>query len=118
MASSQNNDSEIQELAKSLIEKDRKKALSIIRQRLNASFDVEYEMLVWKGWERALNRQENSALISRLVDGIPEDDAKEIFKDLKRQKTEILIRDHTQTDLSKHYISNWLKLLEYYCSLY
>jgi hypothetical protein len=107
----------IQKLAKSLHKGDRRKALSIIRDHLKKPFENGYEQLVWKGWERALNRQENNALIFQMLNDLSPKEAKKTHQDLKKKRTEILTRDHTQTDLSKHYISTWVSLLEIYCNL-
>ncbi|NHJ47413.1 MAG: hypothetical protein FK733_06480 [Asgard group archaeon] len=107
----------IQKLAKSLFEGDRRKALSIIRSQLNKPFDNGYEQLVWKGWERAINRQEGNALICQMLNQLSPKDAKRAHQDLKKKRTEVLTRDHTQIDLSKHYISTWVSLLEIYCNL-
>lgn len=114
MSGSQNSQV-LHSLAETLAQGDRKKALSFIRKRLNYSFNNDYEQLVWKGWERALNRQESMSLIYQLVNGMTAKDAKKTFQDLKKKRTEILIRDHTQTELSKHYIHQWVQLLGYYC---
>ena len=107
----------LQTLAQSLVEGNRKNALSLIRKRLNEPFPSEYEMLVWKGWERALHRQESMSLIFQLLNGLSVKDAKAALKDIKRKKTEILIRDHTQTELSKQYLHNWALLLDFYSQL-
>ncbi|NHK32256.1 MAG: hypothetical protein FK730_12945 [Asgard group archaeon] len=117
MANKASIDLEIQKLAKILIDGDRKKALSIIRSRLNQPFDNIYQQMVWKGWERALNRQENNALIYQMLTEITPKDARRAHLDLKKKKSEILIRDHTQTDLSKHYLTTWVSLLEIYCNM-
>ena len=106
---------ELQILAETLAHRDRKKALSFIRKRLQNSFNSEYEQLAWKGWERALHRQESMSLIFQLVNGMSAKDAKKAFQDLKKKRTEILIRDHTQTELSKQYIHQWVQLLGFYC---
>ncbi len=105
---------DLQTLAKTLVSKDRKKALSFIRKRLNKTFNNEYEHLVWKGWERALNRKESMSLIYKLVNGMTAKDAKKAFQDLKKKRSEILIRDHTQIELSKQYIHQWVQLLGFY----
>lgn len=105
---------ELQTLAETLVHGERKKALSFIRKRLNSTFNSEYEQLVWKGWERALNRKEGMSLIYQLVNGMPAKDVKKAFQDLKKKRSEILIRDHTQTALSKQYISQWVLLLGFY----
>ena len=121
MANKKDNASDIHQLANFLFEGDRKKALSHVRSRLSQPFDEtesQYQEIVWRGWERALNRQENDSLIVQLLTGLSEEEANINFKDLKKKKTEILIRDHTQTDLSKIYLANWVTLLEHYCSLY
>jgi hypothetical protein len=107
----------IQKLAKSLVTGDRRKALSIIRSQLNEPFDDDYEHLVWKGWERALNRQENNALIYQMLTDIEPKIAKKVHQDLKKKRTEILTRDHTKEELSKYYIKTWISLLEIYCNI-
>lgn len=117
MADKASIDLNIQELAKILIDGDRRKALSIIRSRLNQPFDNMYQQMVWKGWERALNRQENNALIFQMLTEITPKDAKRAHQDLKKKKSEILIRDHTQTDLSKYYLTTWVSLLEIYSNM-
>ena len=111
-------DYNIQKLAESLIARDRKKALSIIRSRLNKPFESNTQHFVWKGWERALARQENNALIFQMLNGIEFPAIKKIFHDMKRKKTEILLRDHTQTALAKEYLPTWISLLEIYCNIY
>ena len=121
MANKKDSSANIQQLASFLFEGDRKKALSHIRNRLNQPFNEsvsQYQEIVWRGWERALNRQESDSLIFQLLNGLPEEEANKNFKDMKKKKTEILIRDHTQIDLSKIYLGNWVTLLEYYCTLY
>ncbi len=105
-------------LAENLSKGNKKGALSAIRFRLSSSFANYYQHIVWKGWERALNRDEPNALIFQLLNGLAYNDAKRTFQDLKKKKAEILIRDHTQTDLSKHYISSWVSLLEIYCDIH
>ncbi|MHA1210913.1 MAG: hypothetical protein ACTSSH_00495 [Candidatus Heimdallarchaeota archaeon] len=110
-------DMQIQKLAKQLTEGNRKGALSTVRSRLNDPFNNSSLRRVWKGWERALYRQENNALIHQLLNGLPYQDAKKAHQDLKRKKTEILTRDHAQTDLSKYFIATWVSLLEIYCNI-
>lgn len=120
MSNSKDSSDEIKKLAVCLSEGDRKGALSIIRSRLNEPFDEseeEYQMIAWRGWERAINRQESDALVYQMLNGLSAKAADETFKDLKKKKTEILIRDHTQTELSKVYLSSWVTLLEHYCVL-
>jgi len=117
MADKASIDLTIKELAKTLVEGDRKKALSIIRSRINQPFDNDYQQLVWKGWERGLNRQENNALIHQMLAELSPKDAKKVHQDLRRKKSEILVRDHTQTDLSDYYLSTWISLLEIYCNI-
>lgn len=117
MANSKGQEAELQQLAQYLIDGDRKNALSFVRKRLSDPFDDEYQMLLWNGWERALNRQEAEALIVQLLNGMATEDAKKAHKDLRKKRTELLIRDHTQTELSKKYIGEWAKLLDFYCEL-
>ncbi|NHJ05286.1 MAG: hypothetical protein EAX90_10710 [Candidatus Heimdallarchaeota archaeon] len=120
MSNSKVSSDEIKKLATYLSEGDRKGALALIRSRLNEPFDEsegEYQMIVWRGWERAINRQENEALIYQMLNGLSSKAADEAFKDLKKKKTEILIRDHTQIELSKVYLSSWVTLLEHYYAL-
>ncbi|HUT80141.1 MAG TPA: hypothetical protein VMZ29_02985 [Candidatus Bathyarchaeia archaeon] len=112
------NDSNIQKLAKYLIEGNKKDALSLIRSKLSEESDDAPQQLVWKGWERALNRQENNSLIYQLLNGMPLKEAKKAHSDIKRKKTEILVRDYTQTDLSSNYLSLWASLLEIYCNIH
>ena len=110
-------DTKIQNLAKSLLSGDKKAALTNITSRLNEPFEHEFEHLFWRGLERALIREENDALICQLLKGLKCTDAKKIYYDLKKKKSEILIRDHCQTNLSKFYLQNWVSLLEIYCEL-
>ena len=117
MAAKNSIDVRIQKLAKLLTEGNKKGALSTIRSRLSEPFDNPTQQRVWKGWERALNRQESNALIHQLITGLDYPDAKKAYQDLKRKRSEILIRDHTQTDLSKNYIDTWVDLLEIYCNI-
>ena len=91
--------------------------MSIIRSRLSKPFESETQKLVWKGRERALNRQENNALIYQLLNGMEFSIVKKIHQDMRRKKSEILIRDHTQTNLSNNYIATWVSLLEIYCNI-
>ncbi len=111
-----NND--IQTLAKYLAEGNKKDALSLIRSKLASESDDTPQLLVWKGWERALNRQEINSLIYQLLIGMPLKEAKKAHSDLKRKKTEILTRDYTQTDLSTNYLPLWVSLLEIYCNVH
>jgi len=117
MSNTEAIDYAIHKLAKCLIERDRKKALSIIRSRLNKPFDNQAQQFVWKGWERALNRQEDYALIFQMLNGIEFSEIKKIYQDMKRKKSEILLRDHTQIELSKNYLPTWISLLEIYCNI-
>ncbi|HUU79073.1 MAG TPA: hypothetical protein VMX55_12065 [candidate division Zixibacteria bacterium] len=120
MSNSKVSSDDIKKLATYLSNGDRKGALSLIRSRLNEPIDEsegEYEIIVWRGWERAINRQENEALVYQMLNGLSSKVADEAFKDLRKKKTEILIRDHTQTELSKVYLSSWVTLLEHYCAL-
>ena len=110
-------DPEIQKLAEALAKGDRRKALSIVRSRLNKPFTCEFHQHVWSGWERGLNRQEVDSLIVDLLNDLPEKDLKKTFADLKKKRSEILIRDHTQKDLSKFYLDSWVDLLEAYVAL-
>ena len=118
MSSKQTNDPALIKLAENLSKGNKKGALSAIRSRLNSPFANYYQQIVWKGWERALNRDETNALIFQLLNGLTVSEAKKAHQDLKKKKAEILIRDHTQTDLSKHYISSWVSLLEIYCDIH
>ncbi|NHJ85731.1 MAG: hypothetical protein FK734_09735 [Asgard group archaeon] len=114
MANKSTIDIGIQKLAMSLVNGDRKDALSIIRTRLGEPFENEYLELVWKGWERALLRQEADALIFQLINGLDINEVRKIHLDLKKKKSEVLIRDHSQKELSKYYIDSWVDLLEIY----
>lgn len=110
-------DSSIRILAENLSEGNKKGALSTIRSRLNGEFQNNYQQLVWEGWKRALEREEPSSLIFQLLNGLDDDQAKISYQDIKKKKNEILIRDHTQTTLSKYYITTWVSLLEIYCNI-
>ncbi|NPE06704.1 MAG: hypothetical protein GNW80_00340 [Asgard group archaeon] len=110
-------DSSIRILAENLSEGNKKGALSTIRSRLNGEFQNNYQQLVWEGWKRALEREEPSSLIFQLLNGLDNDQAKISYQDIKKKKNEILIRDHTQTTLSKYYITTWVSLLEIYCNI-
>ncbi len=110
-------DISIRKLAENLSEGNKKGALSTIRSRLNGEFENNYQQLVWEGWKRALERDEPSSLIFQLLNGLEDDQAKITFQDIKKKKQEILIRDHTQTALSKYYITTWISLLDIYCNI-
>ena len=110
-------DSSIRILAENLSEGNKKGALSTIRSRLNGEFQNNYQQLVWEGWKRALEREEPSSLIFQLLNGLDNYQAKISYQDIKKKKNEILIRDHTQTTLSKYYITTWVSLLEIYCNI-
>lgn len=110
-------DLSIRKLAENLSEGNKKGALSTIRSRLNGEFENNYQQLVWEGWKRALERDEPSSLIFQLLNGLEDDQAKITFQDIKKKKQEILIRDHTQTALSKYYITTWISLLDIYCNI-
>jgi hypothetical protein len=107
----------LEQLAKKLLAGDRKGSISVIRN-LASSTDGENAYLtgVWKGMERGLQRKENDSLIFQLLTGLPKKEATKNFQDLKKKKSEILVRDHTQKDLSKFYIQTWVTLLEFYCA--
>ncbi|MBN1329212.1 MAG: hypothetical protein JXA54_07040 [Candidatus Heimdallarchaeota archaeon] len=107
-----------QKLAKCLIEGNKKNALTLIRTKLSEENEDAPQLMVWKGWERALNRQENNSLIYQLLNAMPLKDAKKVYSDLKRKKTEILIRDYTQIELSTNYLPLWISLLENYCNIH
>lgn len=98
-------DLSIRKLAENLSEGNKKGALSTIRSRLSGEFQDDYQQLVWEGWKRALEREEPSSLIFQLLNGLEDDQAKISYQDIKKKKNEILIRDHTQTTLSKYYIT-------------
>jgi len=110
-------DLSIRKLAENLSEGNKKGALSTIRSRLNGEFQDNYQQLVWEGWKRALDREEPSSLIFQLLNGLDDDQAKISYQDIKKKKNEILVRDHTQTTLSKFYITTWVSLLEIYCNI-
>ena len=110
-------DLSIQKLAENLASGDKKGALSAIRSRLNGEFEDSYQQLVWEGWRRALERDEPSALIFQLLNGLDDDQVSKTYQDMKKKRSEILIRDHTQTDLSNYYIKTWVTLLEIYCNV-
>lgn len=110
-------DLSIRKLAEDLSEGNKKGALSTIRSRLNGEFQDNYQQLVWEGWKRALDREEPSSLIFQLLNGLDDDQAKISYQDIKKKKNEILVRDHTQTTLSKFYITTWVSLLEIYCNI-
>jgi len=110
-------DLSIRKLAENLSEGNKKGALSTIRSRLSDEFQDDYQQLVWEGWKRALEREEPSSLIFQLLNGLEDDQAKISYQDIKKKKNEILIRDHTQTALSKYYITTWVSLLEIYCNI-
>ncbi|MCE7746199.1 MAG: hypothetical protein GPJ52_13800 [Candidatus Heimdallarchaeota archaeon] len=110
-------DLSIRKLAENLSEGNKKGALSTIRSRLSGEFQDDYQQLVWEGWKRALEREEPSSLIFQLLNGLEDDQAKISYQDIKKKKNEILIRDHTQTTLSKYYITTWVSLLEIYCNI-
>ena len=118
LSSKQTKNPALLKLAESLSKGNKKGALSAIRSRLNSPFANYYQQIVWKGWERALNRDETNALIFQLLNGLAINEAKQAHQDLKKKKAEILVRDHTQTDLSQHYISSWVSLLEIYCDIH
>ena len=117
MPSKSDVEAKIKELAKALHAQNRKTALSVIRSRLNDSFNDEQHQNVWKGWERAIQRQENGSLIIDLFNGLPKKDALKHQKELKQKQKEVLIRDHAQTELSKSYLATWVDLLSEYCLL-
>ncbi|MBD3191961.1 MAG: hypothetical protein GF308_15035 [Candidatus Heimdallarchaeota archaeon] len=108
---------EFEQLAEALMAGKQGAALSIVRSRLNDSFTHEFQKYVWEGWERALRRNEPDALIVDLLNGLPAKKAKEFHKDLKKKRSEILIRDHTKKALSNYYLESWVSLLDAYCSL-
>ncbi len=110
-------DISIRKLAENLSEGNKKGALSTIRSRLNGEFQDNYQRLVWDGWKRALERDEPSSLIFQLLNGLDDEQARISYQDIKKKKNEILIRDHTQTTLSKYYITTWITLLEIYCNI-
>ena len=110
-------DTSIRKLAENLSEGNKKGALSTIRSRLNGEFQDNYQQLVWEGWKRALERDEPSSLIFQLLNGLEDDQVKITYQDIKKKKQEILIRDHTQTTLSKFYLTTWISLLDIYCNI-
>ena len=111
------SDINIRKLAENLSEGNKKGALSTIRSRLNGEFQDDYQRLVWDGWTRALEREEPSSLIFQLLNGLDDEQARISYQDIKKKKNELLIRDHTQTALSKYYITTWITLLEIYCNI-
>ena len=114
MSSKDATNAEIEKLAKQLVAGNKKESIAIIRN-IASSTDNAYLNGVWKGMERGLQREESDSLIFQLLRGMSKKDATKIFQDLKKKKSEILVRDHTQQDLSKYYIHTWAKLLEFYC---
>lgn len=111
------SDINIRKLAENLSEGNKKGALSTIRSRLNGEFQDDYQRLVWDGWKRALEREEPSSLIFQLLNGLDDEQARISYQDIKKKRNELLIRDHTQTALSKYYITTWITLLEIYCNI-
>jgi hypothetical protein len=118
MSSQEDSTKALEELAKKLLAGDQKGSLSIIRNMISSTIENDYLNGVWKGMERGLQRQESDSLIYQLISGISKKDATQNYQDMKKKKTEILIRDHTQKDLSKYYIQTWATLLEFYCENY
>jgi len=110
-------DMSIRKLAENLSEGNKKGALSTIRSRLHGEFEDNYQQLVWEGWKRALERDEPNSLIFQLLNGLDDNQVNITYQDIKKKKNEILIRDHTQTTLSKYYISTWVSLLEIYSNI-
>ena len=117
MAEKKAGDASMIKLAENLASGNKKGALSAIRSRLHGEFQDKYQQLVWEGWKRALEREEPSALIFQLLDGLDDTHVKKAYQDMKKKRNEILVRDHTQTDLSKFYIKTWVSLLEIYCNI-
>ena len=116
MSSKDATNAAIEKLAKALIAGKKKESISVIRNMISSTSENAYLNGVWKGMERALQREESDALIFQMLTGLPKKDATKTFQDLKKKKSEILVRDHTQKDLSKFYIQTWVKLLEFYCA--
>ncbi|NHJ32200.1 MAG: hypothetical protein FK732_05010 [Asgard group archaeon] len=117
MAEKKAGDASIIKLAENLASGNKKGALSAIRSRLSGEFKDKYQQLVWEGWKRALEREEPNALIFQLLDGLDDAQVNKSYQDMKKKGSEILIRDYTQTNLSKHYIKTWVSLLEIYCNI-
>jgi len=111
------SDMSIKKLAENLSEGNKKAALSTIRSRLHGEFEDNYQQLVWEGFKRALERDEPNSLIFQLLNGLDDTEVKITYQDIKKKKHEILIRDHTQTTLSKYYITTWISLLDIYCNI-
>jgi len=116
MSSKEETRKALEQLAKKLIAGDQKGSVSIIRKMASSVSENAYLTGVWKGMERGLQRQETDSLIHQLLSGLSKKDATRNYQDLKKKKTEILVRDHTQKDLSKFYIQTWVTLLEFYCA--
>ena len=116
MSSKEETRKALEQLAKKLIAGDQKGSVSIIRKMANSVSENAYLTGVWRGMERGLQRQETDSLIHQLLSGLSKKDATRNYQDLKKKKTEILVRDHTQKDLSKFYIQTWVTLLEFYCA--
>lgn len=118
MSSKEDSTKALEELAKKLLAGDQKGSISIIRNMISSTTENAYLNGVWKGMERGLQRQESDSLIYQLMSGISKKNANQNYQDMKKKKTEILIRDHTQKDLSKYYIQTWATLLQFYCENY
>jgi len=116
MASKEVTTKALEQLAKKLLAGDRKGAVSIIRNIASSTGENAYLTGVWKGMERGLQRKENDSLIFQLLAGLPKKEAIKNYQDLKKKRSEILVRDHTQKDLSRFYIQTWVTLLEFYCT--
>ncbi|MHA1124589.1 MAG: hypothetical protein ACTSO7_05060 [Candidatus Heimdallarchaeota archaeon] len=116
MSSKEETRKAIEQLAKKLIAGDQKGSVSIIRSMANSVSENAYLTGVWRGMERGLQRQETDSLIHQLISGLSKKDATRNYRDMKKKKTEILVRDHTQKDLSKYYLQTWVTLLEFYCT--
>ncbi|MEM4446592.1 MAG: hypothetical protein QXP17_00640 [Candidatus Jordarchaeales archaeon] len=110
--------SAIEELAKALVEGDRKKAIEIARTTLEgAQIKDKWVELAWKGWLVGLERLSRSSLIAVLVNGISAEEARGFAKYLESLAETFFANVPQKAGFVKGYLKSWIDLLNLYASL-
>lgn len=110
--------SAIEELAKALVEGDRKRAIEIARATLEgAQIKDKWVELAWKGWLVGLEKLSRSSLIAALVNGISAEEARGVAKYFESLAETFFANIPQKSGFVKGYLKSWIDLLTIYASL-
>ena len=109
--------SEIDELAKALVEGNHKRALSVIRAVLEESkFKDEWVKLAWRGWLVGLEKFNSLSLIVRLLNGVSPEDVKRYISYFESLSRTVAGNVPSKVGFAKGYLKVWINLLNSYVS--